>query len=136
MFSSQKNLIPNIKTAFAKNCSVCIKNPNLPADTAASHDYSTHYHCSSCKTAYQSVRDLYYHQCIPCSDTHLPGCWKCGQTFEDDTQLQVHVAKSHVDSDRIPCAPCDQTFTVISPHEGHTTSCQPEKYSKPEDPCN
>ena len=109
--SSLKNQIPNIKSSsIFKNCSVCVKNPNLPVDNPATHDYSAHFHCSSCLTIFQSVRDLYYHQCIPHHDTRLPGCWSCGQTFVDEAHLQVHITDNHVDNTRIPCELCNEIF--------------------------
>ena len=122
LLSTQNNLIPNVKKpSTVKNCSVCVKNPNLPIDTSAAYGHSPHFHCSSCKTVYQSVRELYYHQCIPSSDTHLPGCWRCGKTFEDEAHLQVHITEGHVDDVRAPCVPCEQAFRLISRQGEHTT---------------
>ena len=75
-----------------KPTSQCTEGDNKPAQTQ--QQQNLRFKCKKCLNAFQHKTELLYHACKP--SEHLHTCTVCGESFDEQSKLEVH-AKSHVD---------------------------------------
>ena len=107
-------------------CSICIMNPTIAKDITTNLS-TAHFHCNSCHTIFESVRDLYLHECNTHTNSLPNRCWTCGLTFTEGSQLKAHLDSVHVQEVNNHCRVCNQVFGSIVKLREHSESCHAER---------